>query len=129
MKPGCLLDTSLLIDWAEEIEAGVDGPASRTMASLGGRPIWLSAVTVAELLEAADDPPAAARALSAYRLQTIGWATAQRCAAQQARSARRMGENDAWQVALAVGGGLTLVGHDHAFVGRPGLDYVDHRAS
>jgi predicted nucleic acid-binding protein len=89
--------------------------------------LWLSVVTVAELLEAADDPVVAARALGRYRLQTIGWAAAQRCAHHQSRTSRRLGENDAWQVALALGGGLTLVGHDRAFAGRPGLDYLDHR--
>ena len=127
MKPDCLLDTSLLIDLEEEVAEDVAGPATRTLAALRGRRLWLSVVTVAEFLEAAEDATAAARALGGYRLQTIGWSEAQRCAHHQARAARRLGENDAWQVALALGGGLTLVGHDRAFEGRPGLDDRDHR--
>jgi hypothetical protein len=38
-----------------------------------------------------------------------------------------MGENDAWQAALAFVSGHKLVAHDHAFENRPWLDYVDHR--
>jgi predicted nucleic acid-binding protein len=127
-RSGYLFDTSFLIDWEAELEAGVAGPASRTFASLPDRAaLWLSPVTVAEFLEAADDEAAAARALGGYRLQTIGWAAARRCAAQQARAAQRLGENDAWQAALALGGGLTIVGHDKAFERFPGLAYRDHR--
>jgi predicted nucleic acid-binding protein len=113
MSAGYLFDTSFLVDLQSEQKAGMAGPATRTLAGLpDGRPLWISVVTVAEFLETAEDEMAAAR----------------RCAAQQTRAARRLGENDAWQVALAVGGGLTLVGHDHAFAARPGLDYLDHRA-
>jgi len=98
----------------------------RTLASLRGRRLWLSVVTVTEFLEAAEDATAAARALGGYRLQTIGWR--QRNAARiTSPRGPPLGENDAWQVALALGGGLTLVGHDRAFEGRPGLDYRDHR--
>jgi len=129
VKPDCLLDTSFLIDLEAEVVGDLEGPALRTLAALRGRRLWLSVVTVAEFLEAAEDPTAAARALSGYRLQTIGWSAAQRCAHHQARAARRLGENDAWQMALALGGGLTLVGHDRAFDGRPELDYRDHRKS
>lgn len=126
MSSGYLLDTSFLIDLEQEEEDGIAGPATRALAGFkGGKPVWISAVTVAEFLESAEDEAAAT--LGAYRLQTIGWAAAQRCAGLQARTTRRLGENDAWQVSLALGGGLTLVGHDKAFNGRPGLDYLDHR--
>jgi predicted nucleic acid-binding protein len=129
MSAGYLFDTSFLVDLQSEQKAGMAGPATRTLAGLpDGRPLWISVVTVAEFLETAEDEMAAARRLGGFRVQTIGWAAARRCAAQQTRAARRLGENDAWQVALAVGGGLTLVGHDHAFAARPGLDYLDHRA-
>ena len=127
MSAGCLFDTSLLIDFEAETADGVAGPATCALESLRGQALWLSVVTVPELLEAADDPVVAARALGGHRLQTIGWAAAQRCAHHQARTPRRLGENDAWQVALAIGGRLTLVGHARAFAGRPGLDYLDHR--
>lgn len=123
-----LLDTSLLIDYADELESAGDGPATRTLASLGKARLYVSPVTIAELLEGAEDPLATERFLSGFRQLTIGWAAARRCAVMQARAAQRMGENDAWQAALAVTGEMTLVGHDKAFRARPGLAYLDHRA-
>ena len=129
MKNGFLLDTSFLIDLDEEAAARCDGPATRTLAGLGaGVRLYVSPVTVAELLEGAEDAEATERALSAYRVMTIGWGTAVRCALAQARAPRRMGENDAWQAALAIGAELTLIGHDRIFENRPRLAYLDHRA-
>lgn len=124
-----LLDTSFLIDFAEETAADLDGPARRTLAKLAGVRLFVSAVTVAEFIEGADDQAAAARFLARFRCQTIGWQAAQRCALIQSRAARRMGENDAWQATLATLSGHLLVGHDAAFTGRPGLDYLDHRTN
>ena len=43
----------------------------------------------------------------------------------QNRSERVMGDNDAWNAALAICESATLVGSDHAFENRPDLDYVD----
>jgi predicted nucleic acid-binding protein len=124
-----LLDTSFLIDLADESAADVDGPAHRALARLKGFRVYVSAVTVAELLEGAEDPAAAAASLAAYRFQTIGWSAARRCALVQSRAPRRMGENYAWQAAVAGSSGHRLVGHDRCFEGRPWLDYLDHRRS
>jgi predicted nucleic acid-binding protein len=122
-----LLDTSFLIDLDDEAESGVVGPATRTLATLREYRLFISPVTVAELLEGAEMPEEAAKELATYQKQTIGWQAAQRCALNQSRAPRRMGENDAWQAALAALSGHRLVGHDVAFEGRPGLDYLDHR--
>jgi len=122
-----LLDTSFLIDLADEVAEGKEGPASRTLRRLGRSRIYISAVTVAELLEGPEDPALAAVELSAYRFLTVGWGAARRCALNQSRTARRMGENDAWQAALSGQAGHQLVGHDHAFEGLSWLDYLDHR--
>ena len=127
MKTAALLDTSFLIDLEAEVAADVDGPATLTLSRLRGVRLYVSPVTVAELLEGAEDREETARALAEYASQTIGWATAQRCAMLQSRAARRMGENDAWQAALASSSGCRLVGHDAAFEGRTGVDYLDHR--
>lgn len=127
MRKTALLDTSFLIDLDAEVSAGVDGPATRALESLKGWRVFVSPVTVAELLEGAEDPLQTARELAHYPKQTIGWAAACRCARLQARASRRMGENDAWQVALAGSSGHALVGHDQAFEGRVGLVYRDHR--
>jgi predicted nucleic acid-binding protein len=130
MNAGYLLDTSFLVDYERETVAGVPGPATRTINSLpASARCYVSPVTVAEILEGADDPAESTRALATYQQQTMGWAVALRCAAQQSRAPHRLAENDAWQAALAVGGGLTLVGHDKAFERVPGLIYRDHRAA
>jgi predicted nucleic acid-binding protein len=121
-----LLDTSFLIDLAGEVAERKEGPACRTLKRLGGARIFVSAVTVAELLEGAEDPARAAAELSAYRFLTLGWGAAQRCGLNQSRAARRMGENDAWQAALSAQAGHQLVGHDRAFEGLAWLDYLDH---
>jgi len=50
---------------------------------------------------------------------------AERWARLQNRSRRVMGDNDAWNAALAISENATLVGSDHAFEKRPDLDYID----
>ena len=120
-----LLDTSFLIALEEETAAGRPGPACRTLDRLPSGAVFVTPVTVAELLEGAEDQAAALAELATYRQTVIGWATALRCALNQGRATRRMGENDAWQAALAMRAGHTLIGRDHAFEGRSGLDYVD----
>ena len=122
-----LLDTSFLIDLADESAANVEGPAHRALARLKGCRVYVSAITVAELLEGAEDQHDAAVALSVYHFQPLGWGAARRCALVQSRAGRRMGENDAWQAALASAAGHCLVAHDHAFGGRAWLDYLDYR--
>ncbi|EIQ01562.1 putative nucleic acid-binding protein [Opitutaceae bacterium TAV1] len=126
-RPSYLLDTSFLIDLANEVESGTAGPALRALAALPSGRFFVSPVTVAEILEGAEDPGEAIFELSKYQHQTLGWAAAQRCALNQSRTSRRMGENDAWQAALSVVSGHRLIGHDHGFERRPWLDYVDHR--
>ena len=126
-RRNCLLDTSFLIDYETEVAAGVDGPARQTMSEIKHGRLYVSPVTVAEILEGAADKISALKDMETYRRQPIGEAIAHRCALNQARSDRRMGENDAWQAAIAVASGHKLVGHDQAFKNRPWLDYLDHR--
>jgi predicted nucleic acid-binding protein len=121
-----LLDTSFLIDYGREIEEGTPGPAFATVAKMGAAKLYVTPVTCAELLEGSFDERETALTLSTYQQTTIGWQAAKRCALNQARATQRMGENDAWQAALAVVGGHILVGHDKAFDHRPWLNYLDH---
>jgi len=128
MKPQkYLLDTSFIIDCGHEQAAGIMGPARRTMLGIDPRRAYVSPVTVAELLEGAVDREVTLRSIEKFRRQPIGEAVAHRCALNQQRSERRMGENDAWQAAIAVSSGHTLVGHDQAFKNRPWLDYLDYK--
>ncbi len=101
----------------------------RTLAKMGTAALYISPVTIAEILEGSEDPVATERALSEYHSTNIGWQSARRCALNQSRATQRMGENDAWQAAIAVNAGHSLVGHDRAFERREWLDYIDHRKS
>lgn len=85
-------------------------------------------MTLAEVLEGAVDPPAVKAYLSRYAWQGIHRAQAEQAAAGQKKSPRRMGENDAWQAALAHCMKGIVVGHDRAFE-MLGERYEDHRAA
>jgi predicted nucleic acid-binding protein len=47
-----------------------------------------------------------------------------RCGLLQTRSARRLGENDAWLAAQALRGGCTIVTRDRRFDDVPGLEVL-----
>jgi predicted nucleic acid-binding protein len=125
----CLLDSSFLIDLLNETAAGENGPARSWLARHPRTELWISPVTCAEVLEGAEDPAEVAAALSAFRWQPIGHRHAIRVAALQRQSTRRLGENDAWQVAVAQTMDAVLIGHDPKAFVRPGLRHEDHRAS
>ena len=124
-----LLDSSFVIDLLNETAADEDGLARRWMRRNPHADLWVSPVTYCEVLEGASDPDAVRGALRPYRWQIIGRQHAERTALIQRRTANRMGENDAWQVAIADLMGATIVGHDPKAFGRLGARYDDHRAS
>jgi predicted nucleic acid-binding protein len=127
---GYLLDSSFVIPFLREQSAGVAGEASRYLSGLSVRArVHLSIIAYAEILEHAADPVELARELrTRFRFLGLGQDIAERVALIQTRSARRMGENDAWIAATAMKGGFVLVGHDdEAFKDRPGLTYVNFR--
>jgi predicted nucleic acid-binding protein len=126
---GYLLDASFVIAFLREVEARQEGDARRFLSSLRRARVYLSVVAYAEVLEEAEDPAELATALRVrFRFQSIGQDVAERVALIQRRSARRMGENDAWIAATAMKADLTLVGDDdQAFVGRAPLRYVNFR--
>jgi predicted nucleic acid-binding protein len=121
----CLLDSSFLIDLLNEIAGGKAGAALNWLRRNGAAVLWISPVTLAEVLEGADDPDAVKDYLRRYSWQGIHRAHADLVAKLQRRAARRMGENDAWQAAIAEQMGAALVGHDKAFK-RLGAGYEDH---
>lgn len=63
----------------------------------------------------------------AFRWQTIGHQHAERAALRQSRAAHRIGENDAWQVAVAECMDAVIVGHDSRAFSRLSDGYEDHR--
>ena len=124
-----LLDSSFVIDLLNEIAANQRGPARAWAARHPGAELWISPVTSAEVLEGASDAAAVREAFRAFRWQTIGRQHAERAALRQSRAAQRMGENDAWQVAVAECMAAVIVGHDPRAFARLGDGYEDHRRS
>lgn len=122
-----LLDSSFVIDLLNEIAANQRGPARAWAARNPGAELWISPVTSAEVLEGALDAAAVREIFRAFRWQTIGHQHSERAALRQSRSAQRMGENDAWQVAVAECMNAVIVGHDSKAFGRLGAGYEDHR--
>jgi predicted nucleic acid-binding protein len=123
----CLLDSSFLIDLLNEIAAGEAGLAHKWLRRNAAAELWISPITLAEVLEGAVDPQAIKDYLRRYSWQGIHRAHADTVAMIQRRSARRMDENDAWQAALADQMGAVVVGHDPSAFRRLGDRYEDHR--
>jgi predicted nucleic acid-binding protein len=122
-----LLDSSFVIDLLNEVAANQRGPARAWAARNPGAELWISPVTSAEVFEGASDAAAVREAFRAFRWQTIGHQQAEHAALRQSRAAQRMGENDAWQVAVAECMDAVIVGHDPKAFERLGLGYDDHR--
>ncbi len=122
-----LLDSSFVIDLLNEIASNRRGPARAWAARNSRAELWISPVTSAEVLEGASDPAAVREVFRAFRWQTIGHQHAERAALWQGRAAQRMGENDAWQVAVAECMDAVIVGHDPKAFDRLGEGYSDHR--
>ncbi len=127
MNRPVLLDASFLIDLERETAAGTIGPARRFLPALRGRPLVISVVTIAEILEGAVDEARALASLQRFTIQGVHMAQARRCAALQRRSARRLGENDAWLVATAESIDADLLGADTAAFDRLGPRYLQYR--
>jgi predicted nucleic acid-binding protein len=122
----CLLDSSFIIDLLNEIARGKAGAALTWLHRNGTATLWISPVTLAEVLEGADDPDAVRDYLRRYSWQGIHRVHADKVATRQRRASRRMGENDAWQAAIAEQMGAVLIGHDPKAFKRLGATYEDH---
>jgi len=107
--------------------AGDAGSAHRWLRRNAAAELWISPVSVAEVLEGARDPEAVKDYLRRYSWQGIHRVHADKVASIQRRAVRRMGENDAWQAALADHIGAILVGHDPRAFRHLGDRYEDHR--
>jgi len=125
----CLLDSSFVIDLLNELAESEPGPAVEWLRRNPSARLWISPVTWAEVLEGADDPAAVRAYLGRYQWQGIGRAHADKVSEIQRRNAKRMGENDAWQAAVAAGMHGTLVGHDRRAFERLGAGYDDFKKS
>ena len=124
----CLLDSSFLVDLFNEYADARIGPATAWLRRNPTAELWISPVTFTEVMEGAVVPALVRERLYRYRWQGIGHAQAERATIRQRRAARRMGENDAWQVAIAECMTAVVVGHDGRAFDRLGDGYEDHRA-
>jgi predicted nucleic acid-binding protein len=122
----CLLDSSFLIDLFNAYADGRVGPAVTWLQRNPRAELWISPVTYAEVMEGAIVPALVRERLCRYRWQSIGYAQAERAATRQ-RARRRLGENDAWQIATAECMCALVVGHDGRAFDRLGAGYEDHR--
>ncbi len=124
-----LLDSSFVIDLLNEVASGTtDGSASRWLAKNPRARLWINPVTLAEVLEGAEDVQAVKSYLSRFAWQGIHRIHAERVAMRQRRAASRLSENDAWQAAMAECMKAKILGHDRAFE-RLTAGYEDHRRS
>jgi predicted nucleic acid-binding protein len=119
-----LLDTSFLVALERETARGEVGPARRFLPQLRGRPLVVSVVSVEEVLEGAVDDTVAAPTLQRFAIQGLQLTHARRCALLQRRSARRLGENDAWLVATAEILDADVVADDREAYARLGRRYL-----
>jgi predicted nucleic acid-binding protein len=124
----CLLDSSFLIDLLNEVASGRAGPAVSWLRRNPTMELWISPVTYAEVMEGALAPVAVRERLARFRWQGIAHAHAERVALRQRRARRRMGENDAWQAAIAECMDAIVVGHDPKAFDRLRDGYEDHRS-
>jgi len=124
----CLLDSSFVVDLLNEIADNKNGPALRWLKRNPSARLWISPITLAEVLEGAADPAFVSVYLARYGWQGIHRAHAEKAAVVQRRAARRFGENDAWQAAIAEQMGGVIVAHDRAFR-RLVARYDDYRST
>jgi predicted nucleic acid-binding protein len=122
----CLLDSTFIIDLLNEIAANRDGPAVTWLKRNPSARLWISPVTVAEVLEGAAEPEFVRTYLTRYAWQGIHRTHAEKVAVRQRRTAHRLGENDAWQAAVAEHMDGVVIGHDGAFR-TLGARYEDYR--
>jgi predicted nucleic acid-binding protein len=122
-----LLDSSFVIDLLNEIADDEPGPALHWLKKNPRARLWIGPVTLAEVLEGAEDPSAVKAYLARYAWQGINRVQAEQAATRQRKAVRRLGENDAWQAAIAACMKGVVLGHDRAFESL-GAGYEDHRA-
>jgi predicted nucleic acid-binding protein len=122
-----LLDSSFIIDLLNELADDDDaGPALKWLRRNRRARLWISPVTLAEVLEGAEDAEAVKAYLARYSWQGIHRTQAEKAAANQRQSVKRMGDNDAWQAAVAECMKSAVLAHDAAFA-RLGASYEDYR--
>jgi predicted nucleic acid-binding protein len=125
MKSTLLLDTTFVSDLDAELTRREAGPARTFFERMRQYEVFVSVVTLEEFYEKRGHE--AAREL-ASRFSVLGLhvGDALRCGLLQTRSARRLGENDAWLAAQALRGGCSIVTRDRRFDDVQGLQVLSY---
>jgi len=122
-----LLDSSFVVDLLNEIADHDDeGAALQWLRRNRRAGLWISPVTLAEVLEGAEDVDGVRAYLSRYGWQGIHRSQAETAARLQRGTKHGLGENDAWQAAVAECMKAGVLGHDDAFK-RLAAGYEDYR--
>jgi predicted nucleic acid-binding protein len=122
----CLLDSSFLTALLNEMADDREGAVLAWLRRNPKEQLWISPVTAADVLEGAVDARSVNAYLGRYAWQGFHRTHAGTVANRHKRSAPRMGDNDAWQCAIAERMGAVLEGHDAAFE-PPGSRHDDRR--
>lgn len=123
MKSTLLLDTTFVSDLDSELARRETGPARAFFARMRRAEIFVSVITVEEFYEKRGWD-AARELASRFAVLGLHVGDALRCGLLQSRSARRLGENDAWLVAQALRGNGAMVTRDRRFDEVPGLEVI-----
>ena len=122
-----LLDSSFVVDLLNEIaDHGHGGAALQWLRKNRRAELRMSPVTLAEVLEGAEDVDAVRAYLTRYGWQGIHRIQAETAARLQRGTKHGLGENDARQAAVAECMKARALGHDDAFK-RLAAGYEDYR--
>jgi predicted nucleic acid-binding protein len=123
MKNTLLLDTTFVSDLDLELTRCEVGPARRFFGRMRQSGVFISVVTLEEFYEKRGYE-AARELASRFAVLGLHVGDALRCGLLQTRSARRLGENDAWLAAQALRGGCAIVTRDRRFDDVSGLEVI-----
>jgi predicted nucleic acid-binding protein len=113
-----LVDTTFLIDLAEELADGRIGPARRWARANRTKPYWTTVITVGEIAAGMASSEEAREFIGHLRVARLVPEIAYEAAAidrELMRSGERLGENDNWIAGFARYYGEPIVSNDEAF--------------
>jgi predicted nucleic acid-binding protein len=123
-----LLDSTFLIDLHDDLRRG-DGAAKQFMRKHRTQPMVITPVTATEYAVGIRHEREARRFLRRFRILPLGRdvaLAAARVDRDQMARGLRLGENDTWQVAVALYFDFTLISADSDFAKVTGLKRIDY---
>jgi predicted nucleic acid-binding protein len=124
-----LLDTTFLIDLAEELADYRIGPARRWLAAERGRRLWTTVISAGEFAAGMENNNEARTWLADFNIARLHPEVAYEAAAvdrELSRSGERLGENDTWIAGFARYYGEPILSRDEAFDRVHGIRRVSY---